>query len=257
MTTRCWRHPAEGGAREKGEHVLTNGDRHRKRHDDPARGVTPSSPENERKRAVAMTKRIYKKAMMVGRATTLTVGLAIILALTIGLASTALAGTGTGARFQPGQTNTVNAVTKLVGTVAGPSLQVDNNSADAGATALDLKVEPGQAPMRVGKDSSDFLGADRFGALPQSYGHEGLGTPPDECMLGEVRLFAGTRAPNGWAWADGELVPIQGNAQLFSLLGTQYGGDGQSTFALPDMRGIEPDGTRYIICHTGVFPQST
>jgi hypothetical protein len=219
-----------------------------------------------------MTKRIYKKAMMVGRATTLTVGLAIILALTIGLASTALAGTGTGARFQPGQTNTVNAVTKLVGTVAGPSLQVDNNSADAGATALDLKVEPGKAPMRVdsdtkvanlnadkidGKDSSDFLGADRFGALPQSYGHEGLGTPPDECMLGEVRLFAGTRAPNGWAWADGELVPIQGNAQLFSLLGTQYGGDGQSTFALPDMRGIEPDGTRYIICHTGVFPQST
>jgi hypothetical protein len=219
-----------------------------------------------------MTKRIYKKAMMVGRATTLTVGLAIILALTIGLASTALAGTGTGARFQLGQTNTVNAVTKLVGTVAGPSLQVDNNSADAGATALDLKVEPGKAPMRVdsdtkvanlnadkidGKDSSDFLGADRFGALPQSYGHEGLGTPPDECMLGEVRLFAGTRAPNGWAWADGELVPIQGNAQLFSLLGTQYGGDGQSTFALPDMRGIEPDGTRYIICHTGVFPQST
>jgi hypothetical protein len=219
-----------------------------------------------------MTKRIYKRVMMVGRATTLTVGLAVILALTVGLASTALAGTGAGARFQLGQTNTVNAVTKLVGSVAGPSLQVDNNSLHASATALDLQVEPGKAPLRVnseakvanlnsdkldGKDSSDFLGAARFGASPQSYAHEGAGTPTGECMLGEVRLFAGTRAPNGWAWADGELVPVQGNTNLFSVIGTQYGGDGQSTFALPDMRGIEPAGARYMVCHTGVFPQSS
>jgi hypothetical protein len=213
-----------------------------------------------------------KKVMLVGRATTFMVGLAVILALTVGLASTALAGTGVGARFQLGQTNTVNAVTKLVGSVAGPSLIIDNNSTSANATALDLQVEPGKAPMRVdseakvanlnadkldGKDSSDFLGAGRFGATPQGYAHEGTGTPPDECMLGEVRLFAGTRAPNGWAWADGELVPIQGNMNLFSVIGTQYGGDGQSTFALPDMRGIEPDGARYMVCHTGVFPQSS
>jgi hypothetical protein len=219
-----------------------------------------------------MTKRIYKKVMMVGRATTFAVGLAVILALTVGLASTALAGTGVGTRFQLGQTNTVNAVTKLVGNVAGPSLQIDNNSADAGATALDLQVEPGKAPIKVnsdaqvanlnsdkldGKDSSDFLGAGRFGASPQSYAHEGSGTPTEACMLGEVRLFAGTRAPNGWAWADGDLVPVQGNVSLFSVIGTQYGGDGQSTFALPDMRGIEPAGARYMVCHTGVFPQSS
>ena len=133
-------------------------------------------------------------------------------------------------------------------------------------------MEAGKAPMKVnsdakvanlnadkidGKDSSDFLGAGRFGAAPQGYAYEGSGTPPDGCMLGEVRLFAGTRAPNGWAWADGELVPIQGNMNLFSVLGTQYGGDGQTTFALPDMRGIEPAGARYMVCHTGVFPQST
>jgi hypothetical protein len=68
-----------------------------------------------------MTKKIYEKVMLVGRATTLTVGLAVILALSVGLASTALAGTGVGARFQLGQTNTVNAITKLVGSVVGPS----------------------------------------------------------------------------------------------------------------------------------------
>ena len=96
---------------------------------------------------------VAKKVMMVGRATTFTVGLAVILALTVGLASSALAGTGVGARFQLGQTNTVNAITKLVGTVAGPSLQIDNNSTNAAATALDLEVEPGKAPMTVNSDT--------------------------------------------------------------------------------------------------------
>jgi hypothetical protein len=88
-----------------------------------------------------MTKKIFKKVMFVARATTFMVGLAVHLALTVWLASTALAGTGVGARFDLGKVNTVNAITKLVGSVAGPSLQIDNNSADAAATALDLQVE--------------------------------------------------------------------------------------------------------------------
>jgi hypothetical protein len=96
-----------------------------------------------------MTKTIFKKVVWLGRATTFLVGLAVILALTVGLATAALAGTGVGARFQLGQTNTVNAVTKLVGSVAGPSMVVDNNSTNAAATALDLQVEPGKAPMKV------------------------------------------------------------------------------------------------------------
>ena len=96
-----------------------------------------------------MTKTIFSKVVWLGRATTFLVGLAVILALTVGLATTALAGTGVGARFQLGQTNTVNAITKLVGSVAGPSLQVDNNSTNAAATALDLQVEAGKAPMKV------------------------------------------------------------------------------------------------------------
>ena len=59
-------------------------------------------------------------------------------------------------------------------------------------------------------------------------------------FVGEVRIFAGDFAPNGWALCNGQLLPISQNTALFSLLGTAYGGDGQSTFALPDLRGRVP-----------------
>lgn len=55
-------------------------------------------------------------------------------------------------------------------------------------------------------------------------------------FVGEVRLFASNFAPNGWAKCEGQLLPISQNTALFSLLGTAYGGDGKSTFALPDLR---------------------
>lgn len=58
--------------------------------------------------------------------------------------------------------------------------------------------------------------------------------------IGEIRLFAGNFAPVGWAFCDGQLVPISENDTLFNLIGTTYGGDGQSTFALPDLRGRVP-----------------
>lgn len=59
----------------------------------------------------------------------------------------------------------------------------------------------------------------------------------DEPFVGEVRWFAGNFAPRGWAKCDGQLLPINQYQALFSLLGTIYGGDGRTTFALPDMRG--------------------
>ena len=59
----------------------------------------------------------------------------------------------------------------------------------------------------------------------------------DEPFVGEVRWFAGNFAPRGWAYCDGQILPIPGNEALFSLLGTTYGGDGRTTFGLPDMRG--------------------
>jgi len=63
-----------------------------------------------------------------------------------------------------------------------------------------------------------------------------------QSYIGEIRLFAGTYAPNGWAFCDGSILPISENDALFSLIGTTYGGDGQSTFALPDFRGRVPIG---------------
>jgi microcystin-dependent protein len=59
-------------------------------------------------------------------------------------------------------------------------------------------------------------------------------------FVGEIRMFGGNFAPVGWAFCDGALMPISENDVLFTLIGTTYGGDGQSTFALPDFRGRVP-----------------
>jgi len=59
-------------------------------------------------------------------------------------------------------------------------------------------------------------------------------------FIGKIVMFAGAFAPRGWAFCDGKLLQIAGNDDLFSLIGTQYGGDGRSTFGLPDFRGRLP-----------------
>ncbi len=72
-----------------------------------------------------------------------------------------------------------------------------------------------------------------------------------EPFLGEIRPFAITYAPKGWAPCDGALLPINQNQALFALLGTMYGGNGQTTFALPDLRGRTP------MHLSGMYPQGT
>ncbi len=67
-----------------------------------------------------------------------------------------------------------------------------------------------------------------------------------ETFLGSLLLVPYNFAPQGWALCNGQLLPISQNTALFSLLGTTYGGDGVSTFALPDLRGRVP-----ISCRTG------
>src|SRR6187200_2070228 len=61
-----------------------------------------------------------------------------------------------------------------------------------------------------------------------------------EPFIGEIMLFAGNFAPRGWAFCNGQLLSIAQNTALFSLLGTTYGGDGQTTFALPNFQGRFP-----------------
>jgi microcystin-dependent protein len=71
--------------------------------------------------------------------------------------------------------------------------------------------------------------------------------------VGEIRMFAGNFAPAGWMFCEGQLLPISENETLFQLLGTTYGGDGESTFALPDLRGRLPihQGNGFILAEPG------
>ena len=71
--------------------------------------------------------------------------------------------------------------------------------------------------------------------------------------VGEIRMFAGNFAPAGWMFCEGQLLPISENETLFQLIGTTYGGDGQSTFALPDLRGRIPihQGNGFILAEIG------
>ncbi len=71
--------------------------------------------------------------------------------------------------------------------------------------------------------------------------------------VGEIRMFAGNFAPAGWNFCDGSLLPISENETLFNLIGTTYGGDGQSTFAVPDLRGRLPlhQGNGFVLAETG------
>jgi len=77
--------------------------------------------------------------------------------------------------------------------------------------------------------------------------------------VGEIRIFAGNFAPAGWMFCEGQLLPISENETLFNLIGTTYGGDGQSTFALPDLRGRVPvhQGNGFTLAETGGAEQIT
>lgn len=68
---------------------------------------------------------------------------------------------------------------------------------------------------------------------------------PAEPLLGEIMLWGGSFAPYGWAFCNGQMLPINQNAALYSLLGIIYGGDGRTTFALPDLRGRIPVHANY------------
>ena len=77
-----------------------------------------------------------------------------------------------------------------------------------------------------------------------------------EPFIGEVTIFAGSYSPRGFAFCEGQLLQISQYQALFSILGTRYGGDGRTTFALPNLNAAEKSltGARYIIALEGIFP---
>ncbi|HZE14405.1 MAG TPA: tail fiber protein [Mycobacterium sp.] len=107
------------------------------------------------------------------------------------------------------------------------------------------------------KTASDamFLPKARFGTdrtpstATESHGY-GL-----ECYIGELKLVAFNFAPPGTLFADGQMLKIRDHAALYTLIGTEFGGDGRDTFALPDLHGLGPGHTNYAICVNGIFPQ--
>jgi hypothetical protein len=119
-------------------------------------------------------KKLLSGVLWVGRGTATLMGVVVFLALVLGVTTSALAGTGVGATFDLGRTNTVDALSRLVGSTNDALLRIDNGNDGTSATALDLRVEPGHAPMKVdsdtkvvglnvdevdGKSESSFLGA--------------------------------------------------------------------------------------------------
>jgi microcystin-dependent protein len=77
--------------------------------------------------------------------------------------------------------------------------------------------------------------------------------------VGEIRMFAGNFAPAGWMFCEGQLLPISENETLFQLIGTTFGGDGESTFGLPDLQGRLPQhqGGGYVLAESGGVEEVT
>jgi Phage Tail Collar Domain/Collagen triple helix repeat (20 copies) len=121
----------------------------------------------------------------------------------------------------------------------------------AGVAGLPGPTGPPGPPGSIDPSVTAFIG--RFGDGGTDSTFSGTGCFLDG-YIGQVFLFAGNFPPKGTAFAHGQLLPIAQNQALFSLLGTTYGGNGTTNFALPDMRGLEPAGVNYVICLGGVFP---
>jgi microcystin-dependent protein len=76
-----------------------------------------------------------------------------------------------------------------------------------------------------------------------------------EPFIGQIQLLPYNFAPNGWAFCEGQLLPIAQYTALFSLIGTYFGGNGTTNFALPNLKGKEPDpNMHYCIALQGIFP---
>jgi len=114
-----------------------------------------------------------------------------------------------------------------------------------------------------GIDSAAFVRTNQFGGLFDSWIGSMFGTDDSTTSngnsssnhyLGEVYLTAASFPPNGTAFAAGQQLSITDNTSLFSLIGTTYGGNGSTTFGLPDLRRQAPGGLHYVIQTKGLFP---
>lgn len=144
---------------------------------------------------------------------------------------------------------------------AGAGLTLTGTSFAADTTYLQRRVTgtctTGSMVTAVAADGTVTCGQDgRFGG-----GGSTAETPASgDCTIAEVRLFAGNFPPRGWLFADGRTLSISAYTAVFAILGTTYGGNGTTTFSLPDLRNTVPRSSgngaplQYIICMSGIFP---
>ena len=114
------------------------------------------------------------------------------------------------------------------------------------------KGEPGERGEPGPPDPGVAAFVERFGS-PAGEAVESQ-TLLGDCLMGTMILTASGFLPEGYEPANGRVLPINQRQALFALIGTNYGGDGRVTFALPDLRGLAPDHMTYGICTVGVFP---
>jgi hypothetical protein len=188
-------------------------------------------------------KAIASKVIWVGRATVFLVGLSVILAVVLGVAETALAGTGAGAPFNLGQKYTVNRLSSLVGSVgSGASLLIANNSTNANATALTLQVERGKAPLRVNSPAkvdrlnADMLdGQDSSSLLVTGDGKQGSFANINGCGSGPVLSYPPT---------------LTRSARIFATASSTYGRSNPGP-ERPTMKIQLLDGSNTIVAQSG------
>ena len=118
-----------------------------------------------------------------------------------------------------------------------------------GPTGATGPAGPQGPPGQSGDASADAFVA-RFGTNTNN----AAAANGETCTLGQILLSTSPSVTVGGVAANGQLLQINQNTALFSLLGTTYGGNGTSTFALPDLRGLAPNNMTYSICDEGVFP---
>jgi hypothetical protein len=152
-----------------------------------------------------------------------------------------------GATGSPGS-NGSNGVTGEAGPTgptgaAGPA----GTNGATGATGAKGELTKAQADSLYESKSS-------FGGPNEGEIHEGGGGSAEDCILSEIKLIAGQAYPAGTVPAEGQTLLIASNTALFSLMGTTYGGNGETTFQLPNLKGLGPGDTNYIICVEGIFP---
>jgi hypothetical protein len=133
--------------------------------------------------------------------------------------------------------------------------QSANSAPGEGSSDWSLLAQVGaQGPQGPAATLPSFLNDFGHPAIPNGSTGSTTTTGTPGCVLGAVWLFAGLFAPSGTHVADGTLLPIDQNQALFSIIGTLYGGNGTTNFALPNLQPLAPNGVSYVICTSGVFP---